>query len=153
MKKGSTDDPFADDEEDSEDESGLGESEQFEIEPSSSGSTRTQSTTQRQSLPYIHSRDGVKDGRKQRPVFLREHIEEGIDDLVDQMHRRASDAKNGPPQDREELAIRLQHSHLPKLADHGIVDYDHRSGAIRYDPDQQVEAVLDSLPEDVSLPI
>ena len=85
MKKGSTDDPFADDEEDSEDESGLGESEQFEIEPSSSGSTRTQSTTQRQSLPYIHSRDGVKDGRKQRPVFLREHIEEGIDDLVDQM--------------------------------------------------------------------
>jgi len=36
-------------------------------------------------LPYIHARDGVKDGRTQRPVFLREDIEAGIDELVAQM--------------------------------------------------------------------
>jgi hypothetical protein len=37
---------------------------------------------QRQSLPYIHARDGVKDERTQRPVFLRDHVESGIDGLV-----------------------------------------------------------------------
>jgi hypothetical protein len=37
---------------------------------------------QTRSLPYIHARDGVKDGRTQRPVFLRDHVESGIDDLV-----------------------------------------------------------------------
>ncbi|WP_123538365.1 hypothetical protein [Halosimplex salinum] len=42
-------------------------------------------STQRQSLPYIHARDGVKDGRTQRPVFLRDHVETGIDDLVAEM--------------------------------------------------------------------
>lgn len=36
-------------------------------------------------LPYIHARDGVKDGRTQRPVFLREDIEAGIDELVARM--------------------------------------------------------------------
>ncbi|MFC7143055.1 hypothetical protein ACFQMA_24975 [Halosimplex aquaticum] len=41
--------------------------------------------TQRQTLPYIHARDGVKDGRTQRPVFLRDHVEAGIDDLVAEM--------------------------------------------------------------------
>jgi hypothetical protein len=40
---------------------------------------------QRGSLPYIHARDGVKDGRTQRPVFLRDHVESGIDDLVAEM--------------------------------------------------------------------
>ncbi|WP_436928169.1 hypothetical protein [Halosimplex amylolyticum] len=40
---------------------------------------------QRQTLPYIHARDGVKDGRTQRPVFLRDHVEAGIDDLVAEM--------------------------------------------------------------------
>lgn len=87
MKKGSTDDPFADDEEEADNEPEQPESERSELSTSAASEsvTSSQSTTQRQSLPYIHSRDGVKDGRKQRPVFLREHIEDGIDDLVDQM--------------------------------------------------------------------
>ncbi|QSG13543.1 Uncharacterized protein HSBGL_4129 (plasmid) [Halapricum desulfuricans] len=87
MKKGSTDDPFADDEEEADNEPEQPESERSELNSSATSESLTaaQSTTQRQSLPYIHSRDGVKDGRKQRPVFLREHIEDGIDDLVDQM--------------------------------------------------------------------
>lgn len=90
MKKGSTDNPFEDDPEvedekqevDAEDTStsmGVTES-----QPSDAFEKSTP-TPQRQSLPYIHSRNGVKDGRVQRPIFLREHIEDGIDDLVDQM--------------------------------------------------------------------
>ena len=71
-------------------------------------------------------------------------------DLVEQLSSRAADSTDGPPQDREELAIRLQHTHLPKLADHGVIDFDHRTGTVRYQPDEQVEAVLDSLAENLS---
>ena len=98
----------------------------------------------------------VADRHRRRVIYHLRHEANGtttFEDLVDQVHRHASGGKNGPPPDREALAIRLQHSHLPKLADHGVVDYDHRSGAVRYYPDEQVEAVLDSLSEDVSLPI
>lgn len=82
MKQGSTDDPFADDPEEEDELSGA---ETESTDESAESPVELSSTTQRQSLPYIHSRDGVKDGRIQRPVFLREHIEEGIDDLVDRM--------------------------------------------------------------------
>lgn len=90
MKQGSADDPFADDSNDetatdaeletdsSETENGF-ESAETEL------STDSGRSPQNRSLPYIHSRDGVKDGRTQRPIFLREDIEQGIDDLVTQM--------------------------------------------------------------------
>ncbi|WP_336003409.1 hypothetical protein [Halorientalis halophila] len=35
------------------------------------------------SLPYIYKRDAVKEGRSQRPVYLREYNEERIVQLVD----------------------------------------------------------------------
>jgi hypothetical protein len=91
MKQGSADDPFAEEPtvesgeaDESADSAPTGE------QPSDGGVTDapTESTTTEQtdrSLPYIHARDGVKDGRTQRPVFLRDHIETGIDDLVAQM--------------------------------------------------------------------
>lgn len=85
MKQGSADDPFADD---SRDDGGSVDEASPERPVSETPIADTESnrtTTQTRSLPYIHSRDGVKDGRKQRPVFLREHIESGIDDLVGQM--------------------------------------------------------------------
>jgi hypothetical protein len=92
MKQGSADDPFADDtpEEDTSDTDEDTDSDDVkattgtaETEPALS--TSVSSGSKNRSLPYIHSRDGVKDGRTQRPVFLRDHIEEGIDDLVTQM--------------------------------------------------------------------
>ena len=75
-----------------------------------------------------------------------------FENLVDKLHGRAPNAKNGSLQDREEFAIQFHHTHLPKLADHGVVDFEHRTGVVRYHPDEQVEAVLDSLPEEVALP-
>jgi hypothetical protein len=54
--------------------------------------------------------------------------------------------------DREQLAVQLQHTHLPKLADHGVVEYERRSGAVRYRPSEPVERVLDTLPGEVSIP-
>lgn len=91
MKQGSADDPFAEepDQQGKDSDQQLAEdsvdefderAEIIESEPSG-----REQTPQQRSLPYIHSRDGVKDGRTQRPIFLRDHVEEGIDDLVDQM--------------------------------------------------------------------
>nr|WP_227380784.1 hypothetical protein [Haladaptatus halobius] len=37
----------------------------------------------------------------------------------------------------------LIHTHLPKLADHGIIEYDQRSATVRYRDGRQVEAVLE----------
>jgi hypothetical protein len=97
----------------------------------------------------------VADRHRRRVIHYLRHGTNGnttFDDLVDQVHSRASDSKNGPLQDRETLAIQLHHTHLPKLAAHGVVDFEHRSGAVRYHPDEQVETVLDLLPGEMSLP-
>ena len=97
----------------------------------------------------------VADRQRRRAIHHLRHETNGattVDDLVDQMHSRASDAKNGPLQDRETLAIQLHHTHLPQLADHGVVDFEHTTGAVRYHPDEQVETILDSLREEGSLP-
>jgi hypothetical protein len=105
MKQGSADDPFADDSDDetapdSTRESGDGAAARqggtttdrtttdgATADRTSTGRSSSGGQPARQSLPYIHSRDGVKDGRTQRPVFLREHVESGIDDLVAEMER------------------------------------------------------------------
>ena len=85
MKQGSADDPFADDSDD-EAPSEPVESEASETEESvATAETGTTHGARDRSLPYIHSRDGVKDGRTQRPVFLRDHVESGIDELVAEM--------------------------------------------------------------------
>jgi hypothetical protein len=96
MKQGSADDPFAEDPDDCECEPDE-DDESAEAEPEPLGgpqrprpriTSRSQPPTpseRRGSLPYIHSRDGVKDKRTQRPVFLRDHIEKGIDELVSEM--------------------------------------------------------------------
>jgi hypothetical protein len=92
MKQGSADDPFADDtseegeaERESKPETDNQSPETGLASTKRDRSTGTTASSQIRSLPYIHSRDGVKDGRAQRPIFLRDHIEEGIDDLVSQM--------------------------------------------------------------------
>lgn len=92
--------------------------------------------------------------RNQRRVIQHLRNEPGgvtrFDELVDQLHgdggARAADRLG----EREQLAIQLQHTCLPKLSQRGVVEYDQRSGTIRYHPSDQIEAVLDSLPEEVS---
>lgn len=76
-------------------------------------------------------------------------LETTIDDLTRQLHGDPVSG-NGGGQDRDQLAVRLVHSHLPKLADYGVIEYDLRSGTVRYRPDEQVEALLDSLPNEVT---
>lgn len=73
-----------------------------------------------------------------------------FEELVDHLHEPGARTED-PVVEKEQLAIRPQHSLLPKLSDHGVVEFDHRSGSVRYRPDEQVEALLDSLPRDVAL--
>ena len=68
--------------------------------------------------------------------------------LVDRLHRGERAAGKDRPPGREELAIQVYHSHLPKLADHGVVEYDPERGTVQYLFDERLEAVVDSLPEE-----
>lgn len=88
MKQGSTDDPFADDATAEESSQNQLVEDNSPTEPTEDATTAEPESVQgshSRSLPYIHSRDGVKDGRTQRPVFLRDRIEDGISELVTQM--------------------------------------------------------------------
>lgn len=69
-----------------------------------------------------------------------------FDDLVDRLHD--AEPTDGDGTDRERLAVRLHHTDLPKLADHGIVAYDRDTGVVEYRSSDRIEAVLDALPED-----
>lgn len=42
----------------------------------------------------------------------------------------------------ERVEAELHHTHLPKLADHGLVEYDLQSGRVTYQPDETTERLL-----------
>lgn len=96
----------------------------------------------------------LADRRRRQAIHHLRHEANGqttIDGLVDRLHNGGPDVDDQPT-DREQLAIQLYHTHLPKLADHGVVELEPKSGAIRYQPDEQFETVLDSLPGEPPLP-
>jgi len=96
----------------------------------------------------------VADRRRRRLLEHLRHSGEGempVDDLVDRLHQAGPDGADARRMDRDRLAIQLNHCHLPKLADHGIVEHDRDRGTTEYRPDEQIEAVLDGLPEEPSL--
>jgi DNA-binding transcriptional ArsR family regulator len=68
-----------------------------------------------------------------------------IEDLVDHLHGSNSPAVTDRRLDRSQLSLQLAHTHLPKLADHGVIEIDSDVETVRYQSDEQVEAVLDSL--------
>lgn len=61
-------------------------------------------------------------------------------DLVDYVVDRAPDRRSG---DRRHVAMSLHHAHLPKLEQHGLVEYDPANGVVVYDGTPLVEACLD----------
>jgi DNA-binding transcriptional ArsR family regulator len=67
-----------------------------------------------------------------------------FEELINRLH------DDGQDTERAALAIKLRHTHLPKLAEAGLLEYDRRSGAVRYDPDERVETLLDALPDSLS---
>lgn len=69
-----------------------------------------------------------------------------VDDLVDLLEQSGS----GTADEREELAMQLFHVQLPKLAKEGTIEFDPRSGLVRYQPDDDLEAWLDRVQDWVS---
>lgn len=55
--------------------------------------------------------------------------------------------ERGAQPNHDEVQIDLLHHHLPKLSDAGVVEYDVRSQTIRYDPDDNLEALFDRVRE------
>lgn len=95
----------------------------------------------------------VADQRRRQAIqFLRHeaHGKTTVDELADRVHTGGSVSNDQAP-DREQLAVQLYHTHLPTLADHGVVEFEPESRAVRYQPDEQIETVLDSLPDEPSL--
>lgn len=90
-----------------------------------------------------HRRQAIQQLRKESDG------ETTFDDLVDRLLGDESPAGDNRI-DREQLAIQLYHAHLPKLADHGVVEFDPENRVVRYQPDEQIETVLDSLSEELS---
>jgi len=123
MKQGSADDPFADDTTDQTETDTEPEATAPEGEAAPDGETALESaetvpspdtttSAQDRSLPFIHSRDGVKDGRTQRPIFLRDHIEAGIDELVGQMEAEFGEDVYKTDVTEAAMAIAEENPHL-----------------------------------------
>lgn len=95
----------------------------------------------------------VADRHRRRAIQHLRHEASGtttIDDLVDPL-RNGGSVTDGPTTDREQLTTQFYHAHLPKLADFGVVEFDPESRAVRYQPDERIETVLDSLPDEPSM--
>lgn len=94
----------------------------------------------------------IADRCRRRVIHQLRHETTGkttIDDLVDRMYSGELKFDDNRSMDREQLAIHLHHTSLPKLEDHGVVEHDRGSGTVRYRSNDQVEAVLDSLPDEL----
>lgn len=68
-----------------------------------------------------------------------------FDDLVDHVatqRRRRSDTF-----DTLRIEAKLHHVHLPRLSESGVIDYDSRSGDVRYWGDERLETCLDRIDE------
>lgn len=78
--------------------------------------------------------------------YLQENDPVSIEDAATRIAawERDEHADEVPEEVREKVLTSLYHGHVPKLTEQGIVDYDRRSGAIRFqDPPEELEALLE----------
>jgi DNA-binding transcriptional ArsR family regulator len=66
-----------------------------------------------------------------------------LETLVDHIHDEVDDV-TAPKQAR----LALVHNHLPKLATHGIIEYDQRSETVQYRDGDRLETLLEGIPTD-----
>jgi hypothetical protein len=63
-----------------------------------------------------------------------------LDELVEHIHEEVDAVTSS---DRARLS--LTHMHIPKLAEHDVVEYDERSETMRYRDGRRVEALLEAV--------
>lgn len=67
-----------------------------------------------------------------------------IDDLADYIRNHVATHRAA----RQSILTELHHNHLPKLEAHGLINYDQRTGAIRYHSNDRIENILECLSGD-----
>jgi hypothetical protein len=78
--------------------------------------------------------------RRQLLYYLRkpeQHIA-SLDELIKHV-----DSETKIPRSREQTRRALVHEHLPKLADHDVIEYDSRSEMVRYRDGHRLESVIE----------
>jgi hypothetical protein len=75
-----------------------------------------------------------------------------VADLAEAMLRAEADASATDGEAGRRLAIRLHHVDLPKLAAHGIVEYDPSSGLVSYRRDAVAETAMEAILETTVAP-
>lgn len=88
--------------------------------------------------------------RRYALYYLQDHDPVSADELAEQI--ATWEANTGGTDDvdetQERIAIELRHTHLPKLRDTGVIEYDRRSETIRHGtPPEILQTALDSAAE------
>lgn len=66
-----------------------------------------------------------------------------FDELIQYLRGHVAGESN-----RETIQTCLYHRHLPTMAEHGVIEYDTRSGSVRYRPHDRIETILECLPDE-----
>ena len=67
-----------------------------------------------------------------------------VDELVRHINSRS---RTDGTSEREQTEVELQHTHIPLLADRGLVEYDVRNGRVPFVSDRTTEKLLELLSE------
>lgn len=89
--------------------------------------------------------------RRETLRFLMDHSDATatIDNVAKHLSRREIEQTGNPSgSSPTEIKISLYHMHLPKLEEAGLIEYDQRSGELRYWRHAALEDILDCLPTD-----
>ena len=97
----------------------------------------------------------VADGYRRRTIESVRNTDDHemtVVELVETLHGTEPITVSGGTPDPRQLHIELVHTHLPKLAEHDVVEYDPKDDVVRYRPDARIERLLDSIPEALARP-
>lgn len=69
-----------------------------------------------------------------------------LDEAASYVSDQLADQTGNQPNE-DDVKVKLQHHHIPRLVDHGLTDYDARSGDIRYYANEALEAFQEHIRE------
>lgn len=93
----------------------------------------------------------IADQRRRRIIqhFRQNSTEElTVDELVDRLLSHESTDLDSDSENRTALKIHLHHVDLPKLAEHGLIDYDPERAIVRYQSNDGIGQLLDFIPDE-----
>lgn len=95
--------------------------------------------------------DVLGSGRRRRLLYYLKDME-GTETTLERAVRalNAFDSSRDPPGDvprRQSIRVSLAHNHLPRLDAANVLEYDHRSGGVRYEGHDQLDSWLDCVRE------